>query len=339
MASSNLTIDQIADIAGVSRTTVSRVLNNRPDVNRATRQRVLSLIEEHNYHPNAFAKAISSQKSHNVGLVIPYEADYIFLNPFFVEVLRGISTTMDRQEYSLLVSYAHGEDPAASFRRKKVDGFIVLSPGSLHHGLIESMQEVGAPFVSTSRLADQVNMTYVDVDNRAGGRLAAEHLLALGHRRIVYVGKPSLTSSHDRLQGVRDAFESRQLALADELIMEATGSTERHGYEAAELLLTRISEPTAIFLANDMMAIGAIKSLAEHGLRVPEDLSIIGFDDVPMAQYCAPPLTTVRQPAFEKGALAAQMLIECLEGEECVPQSRTLPVELIVRNSTARARA
>lgn len=330
-----LTIDQIAELAGVSRTTVSRVLNNRPDVNRATRQRVLAVIEEHNYQPSAYAKAFSLQKSHNIGLVIPYEADYIFLNPFFVEVLRGISSTVDQAGYSLLISYTHGEDPVVAYRRKKVDGFVVLSPGSLHHGLIGAMTAAGTPFVSTSRLADEEQMVYVDVDNRRGGELAIEHLLGLGHRRVAYVGKPSLTSSQDRLDGARRAARSHGFEMDPDLILEADGSSERHGYDAVRRLLQQPNPPTAVFLANDIMAIGAIQAIEERNLDVPQDISIVGFDDVPMAQFSSPPLTTIRQPAFEKGARAAQLLLQCLKDEECTPQSVVLDVELIVRKSTA----
>ncbi|MGL4647840.1 MAG: LacI family DNA-binding transcriptional regulator [Caldilineaceae bacterium] len=339
MTDSTLNIDRIAELAGVSRTTVSRVLNNRPDVNRATRQRVLEVIEQHDFHPNAFAKAISSQKSHNIGLVIPYEADYIFLNPFFVEVLRGISSTIDRAGYSLLVSYTHGEDPVVAYRRKKVDGFLILSPSSLHHGLIEAMSNAGTPFVSTSRLADEETMIYVDVDNVAGGRLAAEHLLDLGHRHIAYVGKPSLTSSQDRLEGVRLALSRHGLDLDPALVLEADGHAERHGHDAVRRLLRQPERPTAIFLANDMMAIGAVQAIEEAGLRVPQDISVVGFDDVPLAQYLSPPLTTVHQPAFEKGARAAHLLLQCLENEECRPQSAVLDVHLVVRRSTAAVAA
>ncbi len=335
MIDAPLTIDRIAELAGVSRTTVSRVLNNRPDVNRATRQRVMAVMAEHDYQPNAFAKAISSQKSHNVGLVIPYEADYIFLNPFFVEVLRGISTTVDRAGYSLLISYTHGEDPVVAWRRKKVDGLLVLSPGSLHHGLIEAMSSAGVPFVSTSRLADEERMIYVDVDNVAGGRVAVEHLLGLGHRRIAYVGKPSLTSSRDRLEGVRQAFAGAGLELNAALVLEADGHSERHGYDAMRRLFEQPEPPTAVFLANDMMAIGAMMAIQERGLRVPQDLSVVGFDNVPIAQYLSPPLTTIHQPAFEKGARAAELLIQCLEREECAPQSVVMDVQLVVRASTA----
>ncbi len=338
MAPSTLTIDEIARLAGVSKTTVSRVINNKPDVNRETRQRILSLIAEHDYQPNVFAKAISSQRSRNIGLIIPYEADYIFSNPFFVEVLRGISTASDQHGYSLLVSYAHAQDHVAVFKQKKVDGFIVLSPGALHHGLIDSLVRAEAPFVSTSRVAQEENMLYVDVDNRHGGVVAAEHLIGLGHRRIAYVGKPSLTSSQDRLSGYLDALACHWSPALDDLQLVAEGSAERHGYDAMQQLRDRAVQPSAVFLANDLMAIGAMKALAESGLRVPHDVSIVGFDDVPMAEYCTPPLTTVRQPAFAKGARATELLIQCLEEEE-PPQSQTLSVELIVRQSTGQPAA
>jgi LacI family transcriptional regulator len=178
-------------------------------------------------------------------------------------------------------------------------------------------------------------MLYVDVDNRAGGALATEHLIKLGHHRIAYVGKPSLTSSQDRREGYRAALEQHGIPLDESLITVAEGSSERHGYEATQRLLKAERLPSAIFLANDLMAIGALKALTECGKRVPQDVSLVGFDDVPMGEYVAPPLTTVHQPAFEKGVRATELLIQCLEGDE-PPRSETLPVKLVVRKSTAR---
>ena len=338
MTDSTITIDEIARLAGVSKTTVSRVINNKPDVNRETRLRILALIAAHDYQPNAFATAISSQKSRNIGLIIPHETDYIFLNPFFVEVLRGISTAIDEHCYSLLVSYAHAQDHLGAFKQKKVDGFIVLSPGALHHGLIGSLTRASVPFVSTSRLDQEENLPYVDVDNVAGGILAVEHLIGRGHRRIAYIGKPSLTSSQDRLSGYRAALERHGIAIDDDLAIVAEGSSERHGYDAVQRLLNLAAPPSAIFFANDMLAIGAMKALEERQIRIPRNMSIVGFDDVPMAEFVSPPLTTIRQPAFEKGARATELLIQSLESQE-PPQSQVLEGELIVRKSTARAPA
>lgn len=335
MTDAVITIDEIARLAGVSKTTVSRVLNNRPDVNRDTRQRILALMAERDYQPNAFATAISSQKSRNIGLIIPHEADYIFMNPFFVEVLRGISTVIDEHRYSLLVSLAHTQDYLVAFKQKKVDGFLVLSPGELHHGIINALARADAPFVSTSRLEQEEGLAYVDVDNVAGGRVAVEHLLDLGHRRIAYVGKPSLTSSRDRLAGYKEAIGARGIAFDEALIVVAEGSSERHGYDAVQRLLRRVAMPTAIFFANDLLAIGALKALAERQVRVPHQVSLVGFDGVPMAEFVSPPLTTVRQPAFEKGARAAELLLQCLEDGKR-PQSQVLDVALVVRKSTAR---
>jgi LacI family transcriptional regulator len=336
MTDAALTIDEIARLAGVSKTTVSRVLNNRPDVSRETRGRILALMAERDFQPNAFATAISSQKSRNIGLIIPHEADYIFMNPFFVEVLRGISTAIDAHRYSLLVSLAHAQDHLAAFKQKKVDGFIVLSPGEPHHGIIDALTRAGAPFVSTSRLDQAADLPCVDVDNVAAGRLAVAHLLDLGHRRIAYVGKPSLTSSHDRLIGYRQALAARGVAPDDGLAIVADGSSERHGYDAVQRLLRPGAAPTAIFFANDLLAIGALKALSERQVRVPRQMSVVGFDDVPMAEYVAPPLTTVRQPGFEKGARATELLVQCLESG-ATPRSEVLNVALIVRKSTARA--
>ena len=174
------------------------------------------------------------------------------------------------------------------------------------------------------------------MDNVAGGILAVEHLIGLGHRRIAYIGKPSLTSSQDRLGGYRAALERHGIALEDDLVMVAEGSSERHGYDAVQHLLKVAAPPSAIFFANDMLAIGAMKALEERQVRIPRNMSIVGFDDVPMAEFVSPPLTTVRQPAFEKGVRATELLIQSLESQE-PPQSQVLEGELIVRKSTARA--
>jgi LacI family transcriptional regulator len=332
----NITIDEIARMAGVSKTTVSRVLNDKPDVSPETRDKILSLIAEHDFQPNAFAKAISLQKSHTVGLLIPHDAEYIFSNQFFVAVMHGVSTALDHLGYYLLLCYPHGQDYVDIFKQKRVEGFLLMSPGAFHANLIESLIRVGAPFVSTARVAGEPDMVTVDVDNCYGGKLAVEHLLSLGHRRVAFIGKPTLQSSADRLCGYRDALHQYGIPLDETIVRTADISSVQGGYMAMRLLLEASTPPTAVFAASDVMAIGALKAIQESGLRVPQDISLVGFDDIPLVQYTTPPLTTVRQPAFQKGVRAAELLVQALESN-VLPDSETLDIELVIRSSTAQA--
>lgn len=333
----NITIGELAKIAGVSKTTVSRVINNKPDVDPATREKIHSLIAEYGFQPNAFAKAISQKQSNHIGLLIPHKAEYVFSNPFYTEVMRGVSTAVDEKGYYLLVCYAHEVNYMDIYRQKRVDGFVLLSPGSFHKHIIEALNVGNVPFVSTARILAEPEMTYVDVDNFKGASQLMEHLISLGHERIAFIGKPTLQSSQDRLSAYQTVLEKAGIPYDPELALVTDTSSIESGHEYTLRLLRSQRPPTAIFLANDVMAIGAINAAHESGLRVPEDISIVGFDDIPFSNYTNPPLTTVHQPAFEKGVRAAQLLIHLLETQE--PQeSVILPLEMVLRKSTASSR-
>ena len=330
-----ITIGEIANLAGVSKTTVSRVLNKKPDVDPVTREKILALISEYDFQPNAFAKAISSQNNHYIGLLVPHKAEYIFSNSFYTEVMRGVSTEVDACGYYLLICYAHDVNYLDIYRQKRVAGFVLLSPGSYHKGIIESLKTENIPFVSTAKVTNE-EMVYVDIDNFQGGSLVMEHLVGLGHQRIAYIGKPTLISSIERMNSHRAVLEKHGLPYDPSLVLVTHNSSIEDGYEYTQALLKNPNPPTAIFLANDIMAVGAMKAIQQAGLRVPEDVSVAGFDDIPLASYSNPPLTTVRQPAYEKGAVATRLLIQSLEKQE-VPFCNILDVELVVRGSTGPA--
>jgi DNA-binding LacI/PurR family transcriptional regulator len=332
-----ITIGELAKIAGVSKTTISRVINSKPDVDPGTREKILSLIAQYGFQPNAFAKAISQKQSNHIGLLIPHKAEYVFSNPFYTEVMRGVSTAVDENGYYLLICYAHEVNYMNIYKQKRVDGFVLLSPGSFHKHIIEALNVGSVPFVSTARLLGEAEMTYVDVDNFTGASMLMEHLVSLGHERIAFIGKPTLQSSQDRLSAYQAILEKAGIKYDPELVLVTDTSSVESGHEYALRLLRAQKPPTAIFLANDVMAIGAINAAHESGLRVPEDISIVGFDDIPFSNYTNPPLTTVHQPAFEKGVRAAGLLINLLETQE--PQeSVILPMQMAVRKSTAPAR-
>jgi LacI family transcriptional regulator len=329
-----ITISEIAKIANVSKTTVSRVLNNKPDVDSATREKILALISEYDFQPNAFAKAISLQRSQYIGLLVPHEVEYVFSNPFYTEVMRGVSTEIDRQGYFMVTCYAHQHNYLDIFKQRRVDGFILLSPGSFHKNIIENLAANNVPFVSTALISEEEKTPHVDVDNKAGAVMVMEHLISLGHRRIAYISKPSLKSSQDRFAGYRQVMDQHNLSYGENCCPMARSSSVECGYENTQKLLALPEPPTAIFLANDVMAIGAIQAVRESGRSIPGDISIVGFDDIPLGRYITPSLTTVRQPAFEKGLHAARILIEHLDRKAPL-QSLILGVELVVRKSTA----
>jgi len=330
-----MTIDEIAKLAGVSKTTVSRVLNNKPDVKYETRAKIMELIEENNFHPNAFAKAISSQRSNSLGLIIPYEAEYIFSNPFYVEVLRGVTTQANIMGYYLNICYPHDQNYVDIYKQKRVDGFVLISPGSKHLSIIDSLKQEGAPFVSTARIPSEEDLTFVDVDNYAGGIMATEHLISLGHKSIGFIGKPTMTSSTDRFDGYKEALKNHHIEYDDNLVRISENSSIEGGYLSALELLESQHKPTAIFLTNDLLALGALKAIDEKGLNVPGDISIVGFDDIPMADYVNPPLTTIRQPSYEKGVEACKILVDYLKSNNPL-KSKMLNLELVVRKSTAK---
>lgn len=334
----SVTIEEIARLAGVSKTTVSRVINDKPDVSLETRERIRALMSEYDFQPNVFAKAISLQKSHNIGLIIPHEVDYIFSNQFYVEVMRGVSTAVEKEGYHLLLCYLHSGNFVDIYKQKKVDGFIVMSPGEPHQNIIESLKLAEAPFVSTARISAEDHAGYVDIDNYSGALMAMNHLLSLGHRKIAFIGKPSLRSSLDRLRGYRDGLAQSGLPINPAWERISSSSSIDGGYDTMKEILGATELPTAVFLTNDVMAMGAIKAIQDFGLSVPTDISVVGFDDVPLARYISPPLTTIRQPAYEKGIEAIKLLIEYLASGQ-MPAERILPIEMVVRESTAPPKA
>lgn len=330
-----MNIDEIAKLAGVSKTTVSRVLNNRPDVSKETADRINTLIKCTGYTPNAFAKAINKKQANTIGLVIPYEASYIFSNMYFVELLRGISTHIDERSYYLMLCYPKGNNFVDIFKQKRIDGFIVISPDVNHARIINDLLEAKAPLILTANVPCYTGATaYVDIDDALGARLAIEHLISLGHRRIAYVGESSVISALRRKEAYLECLRIHNISSDENLIRCAEGNMVEAGYNIMKDLMTLPSPPTAVFFSTDMLAIGANNAAHNMGLQIPEDVSLVGFDDVFMSQYLSPPLTTVFQSAYDKGRIAAKTLIDYLE--DGVPMSnQLLDISLQLRSSTA----
>ncbi len=328
-----LTIGEIAHLAGVSKATVSRVINKKPDVHPETRERILNIIEKKNYHPNLFAIGKTSQKINHIGLIVPYSTRSILSNQYYIDVLQGILNKVEQRGFFLLFCYVHKTNYVEIYKQKRVEGFILLSPGSLHHSIIHELQTADIPFVSTAKVLERPEIPFVEVDNFKGAKIALQHLLSLGHRKIAFAGKPALTSNYDRLIGYKQTLEDNGIAIEEKYIQTIENSSFESGYHMMVKLLDLKNPPTAVFSSCDIMAFGAIKAIQDRGMRVPEDISIIGFDDILLSRNMSPPLTTIRQPAVEKGAIAAEELIDYLvDGEK--PSTRILDVEIVVRNST-----
>ncbi|MDR1797276.1 MAG: LacI family transcriptional regulator [Clostridiales Family XIII bacterium] len=330
----NITISQIAELAGVSKTTVSRVLNKKPDVSAETRDKIEGIIQQYNFSPNAFASAILTKKSDTIALVIPYDETYVLFNPYYSDMIRGVSNEIKKHGYYLLLVYSDTTDYIAAIRQKRVDGIIMLSPGRSHKGIIEEILRLNVPFVSTSRTPGIARVHSIVTDDYKGAQLAVDHLLSLGHKKIGFINGPAiLASSTERLRGYKQALGKKKIAFDASLVINGDTSIQS-GYEIAKGLLKKRGL-TAIFTASDLMAIGTISAAHELGLRIPDDLSLVGFDDMPFSAFLSPPLTTVRQHAFKKGCLAARMLVSIIE-ELPVEQRIEMPVELVVRQSTKK---
>jgi LacI family transcriptional regulator len=333
-----MTIKDIAALAGVSHTTVSRVLNNKPDVKPETRKYILEIIKKYNYQPNASAVMMSSKKSNCIGLIIPYTEDFVLTNPHYADVIRGITSVLNKYGYFTLFCYTDKEDYINRvYNQGRVDGFIALSPTKHNSNMLMALKLSGAPFISTVRVPDEKDIIYVDVDNYIGSTTAMEYLISLGHRRIGFIrnGSGILSSSQERYRGYLDVLAKHGIECDEELV-KIGDTSMKGGYNAVKelLILEKGKMPTAVFVAADMMAIGAIQAVKDLGMKIPGDISIMGFDDIPQAEYIDPAITTVRQPSYEKGKKAARLLVDKLEGKRKNIRSVLLDTELIVRSST-----
>ncbi|HOG48501.1 MAG TPA: LacI family DNA-binding transcriptional regulator [Anaerolineae bacterium] len=328
------TLEGIARLAGVSRSTVSRVINNHPSVKPEVREHVWQIIRQVGYQPHAAARSLVTKRTHVIGLFIPRAVTALFGDPFFPLLIRGITDTCNAHGCHLMLSLCSGHiDPDDLYRQVLRGGYldgVVVASTNLDDPLVPRLIGDGVRFLSVGAYPDS-RVSYVDVDNVSGTRMAVEHLLRQGRRRIATIcGPRAMVAGRDRLAGYRQALEARGMAYDEALVAEGDFS-EDGGRAAMQRLLAQA--PDALFAASDMMAIGAIKALREAGRRIPQDVAIVGFDDLPLASIMEPGLTTVRQPIERLGAMAAEVLLDLVEGRVEGPQHVILPVQLVVRQS------
>jgi LacI family transcriptional regulator len=323
----------VAQRAGVSVSTVSHVVNNTRAVSADARAQVQQAMAALGYKPNALARSLRRQKTHSIGMIVPDNA-----NPFFAEIARAIEDIGFARSYSIILCNSDGnlEKQAAYVDlliERRVAGILFVAAG-VSTEVVADLQRRRMPLVVIDRAVPGAAVDRVQTNHYQGGQLATQHLIELGHRRIACIAAGSdLSPSAERVTGYRDTLAAHGLAYDPDLV--APGDFQfASGYRAAQQLLDLPQPPTAVFACNDLMAVGCISAATARGLRVPQDLAVVGFDDVKLASFTNPPLTTVAQPKREIGRLAMEMLLARMRDPDAPPHSVRLDTRLVIRQSS-----
>ncbi|MGG3905415.1 LacI family DNA-binding transcriptional regulator [Geobacillus stearothermophilus] len=330
-------IKDVAKRANVSTATVSRVLRNTGNVTEETRQRVLEAIEALNYQPNVLGRYLRRMETETALVVVPD-----IMNPFFSKVLRGIEAVALKHGYQVLLGDTQNdarleEQYLNVLPQRQVDGMIFLT-ARIRKELMEEMARQ-FPIVLACEYLEGADIPTVSIDNISSARKATEHLIRLGHCRIAHLSGPmNIILSRDRLRGYQQALAQHELE-ADAALVQEGDFTYESGYNLTLKLLALEKPPTAIFAANDEMAIGAIKAVRHRGGRVPDDVAVVGFDDIQMASIFEPSLTTIAQPMFEIGQKAMELLLALIEGTSARRRQLVLPDRLVIRDSCGGERS
>jgi LacI family transcriptional regulator len=332
----SLTIEDIASLAQVSRSTVSRVLNHHPGVKPAVRARVQQVIHDHNYAPKAAARSLANSRADTIGLLIPRSAAVSLSDPFIARMIQAIFEAASQQNYFPMLAMLTADMEASFYHRilrsRHFDGVIMFS-SDIDDPILPLLIKDAGPMVVIGRHPFFVDLVSVDVENRAGAHDAVAHLLELGHRRIGLInGQLQMEAAQARRDGYKQALLEAGIPIDPDLMVEGFYS-EQASYGATLTLLDLAERPTAIFAASDGMAVGALRALHDSSVRVPEDIALVGYDDLPLAAVSTPPLTSVHQPVPDMAAHAVRLLIEQIRGEGPVPSVR-LPTRLVVRESS-----
>jgi LacI family transcriptional regulator len=331
------TIDQVAKTAGVSIQTVSRVLNNRPDVSSETRQRVQQIIQELDYQPFAIARGLASKRTYTIGLIASDFTDY-----WFAQVVNSAEKEVRTHGYFFMLGSTECDlqDEPKYLRlltERHVEGILFIRASHPDEmDILRNITQSGIPVVTTGIYLPGSEFSFLEVDNVDGGKKATQYLIDLGHTQIAMITGPSeLLAAQNRTQGYQQALESASIPVDPRLIVHGEAWLHRSGYYAMKELLGRKQPFTAVFAQNDRLAKGAISALNEAGLKVPLDVSIIGYDDIPEAEFDDPPLTTMHQPMEDVGKAAASLLIKLIEDPNTTPQQLLFNTELVIRSSCA----
>ncbi|MGB9780682.1 LacI family DNA-binding transcriptional regulator [Caldanaerobacter subterraneus] len=333
-----VTIKDIAKKAGVSITTVSRALNGYPDVSEETREKIKKIAEELNYTPNSIARGLVTNKTQTIGMIVSELIKPGVYHPFFLEVLAGIKAGLKKDRYDLILFTVDPESQDATSYEKlcndrKVEGAIVEGL-RLSDPYIEEIKGTQIPtvLIDIPILTDKVG--YVSSDNVQAAFEATSYLIKLGHKNIGFInGHKDAAVSFERLEGYKKALEKNDIPYREEYVIFAD-FTQEGGYNAFKTLIFEHPEITAIFHASDLMAMGSYRAAKDLGMRIPEDISLVGFDDIELASLITPALTTIRQDTFKMGYTAAKHLLAIIRGEK--PQHIVIPHKLVIRDSARK---
>ena len=335
-AAARVTLRDVARVSGVHPGTASRALNEetRALVNEDTARRVLEAAEQLGYRPNPIARGLKTNRSYTIGVLIPD-----LTNPLFPPILRGIEDRLEESGYTPLMANTDNDPEREridwhAMRARQVDG-IVAATARRDHELLDELLESGIPVVLVNRRAPDSGVPSATADDRQGIRLAVGHLAELGHERIAHIAGPlELSTGLDRHEGFHEAMRELGLEPDPELVVVTGAFTEAEGAKACAELLDRGAGPTAIAAANDLIALGCYDVFAERGIACPEEISVVGFNDMPFAGRFQPPLTTIRIPHYEIGMAAAELMLENLLNGAASPRDIRLEPSLVVRGST-----
>jgi LacI family transcriptional regulator len=337
----DLTLEDVAKKAGVSRSTVSRVINNHPNVSEDVRRRVLQVIQKTGFRPHAAARTLASHHSWTIGLVLPQSVSSFFTDPYFPHLTKGIAQGCNQYDYTLALFLVDTKDDEEKIfprisRKGLLDGILVQSGQHGDQEIIGHLIEANLPLVVLGRPFRSDNVSYIDIDNIKASSTAVHHLIQLGYHRIgTITGPESSTVGIDRKAGYVKTLAEHGYTIDKSLITEGD-FTEAGGYSALQRLLP--FRPDAVFAASDVMALGAMRAARECGLRIPEDIAFIGFDDLPLASLPDVQLTTIRQPVRQFGIQAIELLIDQIENGINPPRKVILDTELVVRSSCGELR-
>lgn len=330
-----VTIKDIAKAADVSVTTVSRVLNDKPDVSPNTRENVLEKINELGYKPNSIARGLALQKTNTLGLIIPDIS-----NPFFPDIARGVEDMANQKGYSVIFCNTDNEQKKEKeaielMKEKQVDG-ILLSLSTTNEKELKNLRQVEYPIVQIDRKIPNINYPSITIDNVKSAYTATKFLIENGHKKIAHItGDLETITGYQRLKGFKKAISEKNIKLNNSYIKNGDYS-KRSGYNNMLALLKSNNPPSAVFIANDLMAVGAYQAVFEMNLSIPEDISIIGHDNIDVTKLVNPTLTTMAQPKYKLGKKAVQLLIAEIESNELSNEEIILNTNLINRNSIRR---
>ncbi len=334
MVNATKTIKDIAELAGVSQSTVSKALNARQDVGPKTRDRILRIARAEGYTPNGFGKGLKQKITENVGVIFCRESQPLSGNPFYSRVLEGIEAELALNNYNLflhLLPESGISGPPKMLRERYVDGIVLV--GNMRHDFIAQMREFNLPIVLVDPKTNFDSCSQILIDNEHGAYEATQYLIKAGHRRIGFIsGDLERASFKQRFDGYSKALRAAGIPMRQDYV-RAFG-LER-GYDHVKELLSMDDRPTAIFAANDINAVYGYRAIKEMGLRLPEDISLVGFDDIDLGKIASPPLTTIRVYKEELGSMAVRVLLRKIKEDDQRPITVMIPTRLVERESVA----